>query len=149
MVLLGVLTFAACRAKHAVYPPAPEFRQRSGTVNIYAATGANALAPIAARALPRVYVPNSLSGTVSVINLHTYRVLRTFPTGKVPQHVVPSHDLTTLWVANNSSNSLTPIDPLTGREGKPVPASDPYNLYFTPDGRFAMVIAVARHRIDF
>src|SRR5262249_32392444 len=67
----------------------------------------------------------------------------------IPQHVVPSYDLSTLWVANNASNSLTPIDPLTGKEGAPVPVSDPYNLYFTPDGRLAMVIAEARHRIDF
>jgi DNA-binding beta-propeller fold protein YncE len=27
--------------------------------------------------------------------------------------------------------------------------SDPYNLYFTPGGRFAIVVAEARHRLDF
>ena len=107
------------------------------------------LAPVAARALPMVYVPNSKSGSVTEIDPRTYRVVRTFPTGRVPQHVVPSYDLSTLWVANNESNSLTPIDPLTGKQGVPVPVSDPYNMYFTPDGRFAMVIAEARHRIDF
>jgi YVTN family beta-propeller protein len=52
-------------------------------------------------------------------------------------------------VANNSSNSLTPIDPLTGKEGKSVQVDDPYNVYFTPDGKYAMVIAEARRRIDF
>ena len=26
---------------------------------------------------------------------------------------------------------------------------DPYNVYFTPDGKYAMIIAEARHRIDF
>ena len=119
------------------------------SVNIYANTGANALAPEAARALPMVYVPNSRSGTVSVIDPHTYQVVRTFATGKVPQHVVPSYDLKTLWVANNSSGTLTPIDPTTGIAGKPVRVDDPYNLYFTPDGKYAMVIAEARRRIDF
>jgi YVTN family beta-propeller protein len=96
-----------------------------------------------------VYVPNSRSGTVSIIDPRTYEVVRTFPTGRIPQHVVPSYDLKTLWVANNSSGTLTPIDPTTAQEGKPVKVDDPYNLYFTPDGKYAMVIAEARHRIDF
>jgi YVTN family beta-propeller protein len=118
-------------------------------VNLYAGTGAGALAPIAARALPLVYVPNSHDGTVTVIDLRSYRVLRTVATGALPQHVVPSYDLTTLWVANNLGNSLTPIDPVTGQEGRSVPVSDPYNLYFTPDGRFAIVVAERRRELDF
>ncbi|HEV2018513.1 MAG TPA: hypothetical protein VGQ98_09445 [Gemmatimonadaceae bacterium] len=125
------------------------YRTKTGAVNIYAEDGANNLAPAAARALPMVYVPNSRSGSVTVIDPKTYQVVRTFPTGKVPQHVVPSYDLSTLWVANNSSNSLTPIDPVTSVEGKSVRVDDPYNMYFTPDGKSAMVIAEARHRIDF
>ena len=36
-----------------------------GSVNIYAATTAGALAPIAARAKPLIYVPNSRSGSVT------------------------------------------------------------------------------------
>ena len=127
----------------------PANRSSSHAVNIYAATGANDLAPAAAKALPMVYVPNSRGGTVTEIDPSTYKVLRTFPTGKVPQHVVPSYDLSTLWVANNSSNSLTPIDPMTGTEGQAVRVDDPYNMYFTPDGKYAMIIAEARHRIDF
>jgi YVTN family beta-propeller protein len=125
------------------------YRTPTGAVNIYAETGANELAPAAEKALPMVYVPNSRGGTVTEIDPHTYQVVRTFPTGKVPQHVVPSYDLSTLWVANNSSNSLTPIDPLTGKEGIAVKVDDPYNIYFTPDGKYAMVIAEARRRIDF
>jgi YVTN family beta-propeller protein len=118
-------------------------------VNIYANTGANELAPDAARALPMVYVPNSRSGSVTIIDPRTYQVVRTFATGKVPQHVVPAYDLDTLWVANNAGNTLTPIDPRTGKEGNAVRVDDPYNLYFTPDGKYAMVIAEARRRIDF
>jgi YVTN family beta-propeller protein len=130
-------------------PVADAAYRTKGTVNIYAEAGADNLAPEAARAIPMVYVPNSRSGTVTVIDPKTYEVVRTFPTGKVPQHVVPSYDLSTLWVANNASNSLTPIDPLTAKEGPPVKVDDPYNIYFTPDGKSAMVIAEARRRIDF
>jgi YVTN family beta-propeller protein len=125
------------------------YRTKAGTVNIYAETGANELAPEAAKALPMVYVPNSRGGTVTEIDPRTYQVVRTFPTGRVPQHVVPAYDLSRLWVANNSSNSLTPIDPMTGKEGPSVKVDDPYNMYFTPDGKYAMVIAEARRRIDF
>src|ERR1700737_4435477 len=78
-----------------------------------------------------------------------YRVIRSFSTWILPQHVVPSYDLGTLWVANNEGNGLTPIDPVTGEGGTRVPVDDPFNLYFTPDGRFAMVIAERLHRVDF
>ena len=119
------------------------------SLNLYAAAGAGMLSPAARRAKPLVYVPNSKDGTVSVIDPRSYHVVRTFPTGALPQHVVPAYDLGILWVANNLGNSLTPIDPVTGREGGIVPVSDPYNLYFTPDGRFAVVIAERRQRLDF
>jgi YVTN family beta-propeller protein len=155
MAVLGasVLALSACdmhaAAKHATPAAAAAYRTSSGSVNIYAEDGANNLAPAAQRALPMVYVPNSRSASVTVIDPRTYQVVRTFATGRVPQHVVPSYDLSTLWVANNSSNSLTPIDPVTAKEGKAVNVDDPYNLYFTPDGKYAMVIAEARRRLDF
>ena len=67
--------------------------------------------------------------------------------------MVPSWDLRTLWVANNAerakSGSLTPIDPRTAKAGKAIAVDDPYNLYFTPDGRSAIVVAEARRRLDF
>ena len=121
----------------------------TGPPNLYAAAGAGMLSPVARRAVPLVYVPNSKDGSVTVIDQLTYTVGRTFPTGAVPQHVVPSYDLKALWVANNLGNSLTPIDPTTGRAGKSVAVDDPYNLYFTPGGRFAIVVAERRRRLDF
>ncbi|MGV9778924.1 YncE family protein [Streptosporangium sp. NPDC003464] len=107
------------------------------------------LGPAAARFPERVYVPNSESDTVTVIDPRTYRVLRTFEVGRRPQHVVPSWDMKTLWVNNTDDDSLTPIDPRTGRPGKPVHVDDPYNLYFTPDGRTALVLAERENRLDF
>ncbi len=115
------LVAADGKRHYTTYTAAGEVEDTKGVVNIYAATGANALSAVAARAKPLVYVPNSRSGTVSVIDPSTYSVVRTFKTGNVPQHVVPSYDLTTLWVLNNGSSTLTPIDPFTGKEGTPVP----------------------------
>jgi len=131
-------------ARSSARPPA---RSREG--DVYAATRPGRLSPAVRGFRPLIYVPNSDSGTVDEIDPHTYKVVRHFTVGALPQHVVPSYDLKTLWVTNNVGNTLTPIDPRTGRPGKPVPVTDPYNLYFTPDGRFAVVMAERLERIDF
>jgi YVTN family beta-propeller protein len=117
--------------------------------NVYSADGSNDFAPAVAGDRPLVYVPNSLSNTVTVISQRTLKVIATFPTGALPQHVTPSYDLKTLYVDNDLGNSLTPIDPRTGAPGAPIPVADPYNLYFTPDGRYAIVVAERLQRLDF
>jgi DNA-binding beta-propeller fold protein YncE len=117
--------------------------------NVYAADAPGRLSPAVRGDRPLVYVPNSQSNTVDEIDPHTYKVVRHFAVGTLPQHVVPSYDLKTLWVNNDRGNSLTPIDPRNGKPGRPVSVLDPYNLYFTPDGAFAVVMAEAYRRIDF
>ena len=96
-----------------------------------------------------MYVPNSLSNTVDVIDPTTFRIVEHFDVGRLPQHVVPSYDLRTLYVTNDLGNSLTPIDPKTGAPGQPIPVADPYNLYFTPGGKHAIVVAERLGRLDF
>jgi YVTN family beta-propeller protein len=117
--------------------------------NVYAADAAGDLSPAVRGAKPYVYVPNSESGTVDVIDQRTFKVVEHFAVGSLPQHVVPAYDLRTLYVTNDLGNSLTPIDPRTGKAGRPIPVADPYNMYFTPDGRFAIVVAERLHRLDF
>jgi len=120
--------------------------------NLYSETQAGKLSPAVSRALPRVYVPDRQSNDVTVIDSTTLKVVDRFPVGINPQHVVPSWDLKTLWVANNAEHriegSLTPIDPTTGKPGKTVPVDDPYNMYFTPDGHSAVVVAEQLKRLD-
>jgi YVTN family beta-propeller protein len=117
--------------------------------DIYAADAANHLSPVVAHDLYRVYVPNTGSNTITVIDPLTYKVVGSFPVGHQPQHVVPSWDLRTLWVNNDLGNSLTPIDARTGKPGPRVRVEDPYNLYFTPDGKHAVVMASKLRRLDF
>jgi len=118
--------------------------------NVYAADRVGELSPVVAHDPPLVYVPNSESSTVDVISQRTFKVIRRIAVGALPQHVTPSYDLRTLWVDNDVGNSLTPLDPRTGRQkAPPVPVADPYNLYFTPDGQFAIVVAERLHRLDF
>ncbi|WP_436025765.1 hypothetical protein [Trinickia sp. LjRoot230] len=121
--------------------------------NLYGEARAGHMSPAVARALPRIYVPNLRSNDVYVIDPATYKVIDRFHVGASPQHVVPSWDLQTLWVANNAEGrvdgSLTPIDPKTGKPGREVVVDDPYNMYFTPDGKEAIVVAEAHARLDF
>jgi len=121
--------------------------------NLYSETRPDKLSPAVAQALPRVYVPNLKSNDVYVVDPATLKVVDRFRVGINPQHIVPSYDLKTLWVTNNaegrSDGSLTPIDPATGKPGKSVAVDDPYNMYFTPDGRSAIVVAEALKRLDF
>ncbi|WFB11905.1 YncE family protein [Streptomyces sp. LX-29] len=117
--------------------------------DLYAADRPGRLSPVVRDFPERVYVPNTLSDTVSVIDPRTFKVIETIPVGHQPQHVVPSWDLKTLWVNNDLGNTLTPIDPATGRAGEPVDVHDPYNLYFTPDGKHAVVMASMDRELVF
>jgi YVTN family beta-propeller protein len=100
-----------------------------------------------------VYVPHVQSNNVYVIDPATFKVVDKFKVGLNPQHVVPSWDLQTLWVTNNAERttkgSLTPIDPRTGKAGEPIDVADPFNMYFSPDGQSAIVVAEALKRLDF
>jgi YVTN family beta-propeller protein len=122
---------------------------KTSATNVYAADGADALTGAALTALPRIYVPNSNSNTVDVIDPATYKIVGHFAVGQLPQHVTPSWDLKRLYVLNDLGNSLTLINPQTGKQGATIPVDDPYNMYYTPDGRFAIVVAERLHRLDF
>jgi DNA-binding beta-propeller fold protein YncE len=119
------------------------------STDVYAAAAAGMVDSVEAAGRPAVYVPLGGAGSVAVIDPRTYKVVRRFATGLLPQHVVPSYDQRRLWVANDRGNSLTPIDPRTSLPGKNVTVADPYNLYFTPDGRYALVVAERLQRLDF
>lgn len=118
--------------------------------NVYAADYAGNLSPAARYVPPLIYVPNSESNRVDVINPATYKIIRSFPVPRRPEHVVPSYDLKTLYVASDLGSALTPINPITGTQsGPPIPVADPYNLYFTPDGHYAITVAELIKRLDF
>ncbi len=151
LALFGLLALAlpAARAVETV-PGMPPVVDPS---NLYSEAGAGRLSPAVHGALERIYVPDLRSNDVYVIDPETLRVVDRFKVGIDPQHIVPSWDLKTLWVTNNAERrkdgSLTPIDPMTGKPGPSIPVDDPYNMYFTPDGKSAIVVAEAHKRLDF
>ena len=103
----------------------------------------------AVRGVPeRVYVPNSESGTVDVIDPPRSRIRR-FPVGALAQHVTPAWNMRRLYVDNTTGNTLTRSTPHRQAGRRTIPVADPYNLYFTPDGTKAIVVAGALRRLDF
>ena len=128
---------------------APGVRRPTELTNIYAADRRGNLSAAVRDAKPYVYVPNSDSNTVDVIDQRTFKIVRHFAVGGLPQHVVPAWDLRTLYVTNDTGNSLTALDPKTGAAIRTIPVEDPYNMYFTPDGGSAIVVAERLHRLDF
>jgi YVTN family beta-propeller protein len=152
-LVAGLVTGASGGSEEAGSPPTSPVasvaaQDESGSV--YAHAGAGMLAPVTEDVPYLVYVPNSESDTVDVVDPETFEVVRGFPVGGLPQHVTPSYDLETLYVNSNTGNTLQRIDPATGEpDGEPIPVEDPYNLYFTPDGGSAIVVAERLARLDF
>jgi len=128
-------------------------RAQTQSVNVYAETTAGKLSAAVAGALPRVYVPHIKSGDVYVIDPATFQVVDKFTVGGNPQHIIPSWDMKTLWVAGSAERKLSgmviPIDPKTAKPGAIIKVEDAYNMYFTPDGSSAIVVAEALKRLEF
>ncbi len=146
-------TPAAAVAPAATITPLPGMPPVADPRNLYSEVGAGKFSAVVRDDLTRIYVPNLRSNDVYVVDPTELKVIGRFKVGIGPQHIVPSWDLRTLWVTNNAEGrtdgSLTPIDPRTGKPGKAIPVDDPYNMYFTPDGKSAIVVAEARKRLDF
>ena len=111
--------------------------------NIYSEAGANMLGPSAQQSKAYAYVPHSKSGDVWVIDQATFQVVDRFPVGIEVQHVVPSWDMSALYATDDIGNVIRRIDPFTGQAGDTIPVTDPYNMYFTPDGKSAVSVAEA------
>ena len=149
---LGLLWMVGVQ-RPAQAQPAAAAPAATETRSVYSGSAPDKMSPALADHLARIYVPNLRGNDVYVIDPLTLKVVDKFKVGIGPQHIVPSWDLRTLWVTNNAEGrtdgSLTPVDPRTGKPGKPVMVDDPYNMYFTPDGKSAIVVAEARKRLDF
>ena len=148
-VLSAFLFTVSSQSSAFAATPLPGMPRILDSTNIYAADVANAFSATVKNFPSRIYVPNTQSNTVDVIDPQTMKIISTTKVPAEPQHVVPSWDLKTLWVNSDHGNALTPIDPATGKFGKPVAVNDPYNLYFTPDGKYAVVMSEAARKIVF
>jgi YVTN family beta-propeller protein len=154
VIVLALSSVARAAAQTAAsIETVPGMPPVTNPANLYSETAADKVSPALANVPARVYVPNVKSHEVHVIEPVTMTIIDRYKVGKNPQHVVPSWDLKTLWVTNNAEGrtdgTLTPIDPMTGKPGNEIAVDDPYNMYFTPDGKSAVVVAEAMKRLDF
>jgi YVTN family beta-propeller protein len=165
LCLSAVLAVASCglaRAAETQTPAPRQFKEARPPrddlvvppVDVYKETTADHLSPAVTGQLERVYVPNVRSNDVDVIDPKTMKVVDHYKVGRSPQHIVPSWDLKTLWVTGSASShrvfgSLTSIDPMTGKPVHAFPMEDAYNMYFTPDGASAIVVAESRRRLEY
>ena len=145
-VILSLFLVATASAQTNDLPGMPPLVDAK---DVYAGARPGSLSPAVKGFPDRIYVPNSGSNTIDVIDPHTFKIIGHFAVGKQPQHVVPSYDLKSLWVLNDLGDSLTRIDPMTGAKLDTVPVIDPYNMYYTPDGKYAIVVAEAKRQLHF
>src|SRR4051794_979038 len=135
-VLAGTFVVSLSGAQLSLLPGMPTV---SDVSNLYSDAGVGMLSSVVRNFPARVYVPNSKSDTVDIIDPKTYKIVDHFalpkkldkrgkPIRLEPQHVVPSWDLRQLWVAEDLGDQLTEIDPATGKQGKTIPIDDPYNM---------------------
>jgi len=132
--------------------PAPDVQPTSlpdPAFNVYANTLSGTVPCPLCDLPPRVYVPNSTAGTVDVIDPVTFKVIDHYGVGFIPHHIAPAWDMSSLYVDNEGSSSLTVLDIHSGRPVGQVSIPFPYNIYFTPDGTKAVDVVERLQRIEF
>jgi len=89
-----------------------------------------------------VFITNTKSDSVSIIDTDTLEVVGTIPVGKgKPNRIVFHPDGKTAWVVYDKSHDLGVIDAESRKLLKRVKiGGNPYNLAFTPDGRHLLVL---------
>jgi YVTN family beta-propeller protein len=93
-------------------------------------------------------VLNSDDDSLSVVSSDGYHEVSRVHIGRGPHHLIISPDGRTLIVAMSGSNELVLIDRTTGIETKRIEASDPYQIGFTPDGKWFVAASIRLDHID-
>ena len=98
---------------------------------------------------PPIFVLNSLSANVSVIDPVTYKEIKRIPTGKEPHHLYLTPDGKSVMVANATGDTITMIDPRTAEVQRTVKGIvDPYQLRFSPDMKWFITAANRLNHVD-
>lgn len=105
-----------------------------------------ALAP--ARAARLAFVLNSAQASISLIDVDTFQELRRVPVLREPHHMALTPDHRFLLVGDTTGNEILYLDPKTGRVMRRLPIVDPYQLVFSPDGRWLTIAGLARNQVD-
>ena len=134
-VLFGVFTNSLVFAQTAPSPNSPlAVSQSAGAAN-----GQPKLAVIL----------NSGEASVSLIDMATHKVIKNFPVGKEPHHLMMTPDQKTLLVANAAGNNVVLMNPITGEiTGKLPNIIDPYQIGYSPNRKWFVVNGNRLDRVD-
>lgn len=94
------------------------------------------------------FVMNSASASFSVIDVATRAVIRTTPVLREPHHWALLPDSSALLIGDTSGNTMFFVDPETGEIIRRSAFSDPYQLWFGPEGRHLVVTALRLEHVD-
>ena len=110
------------------------------------------LSPAIAHDPAYVYVPDTNSNDIFVIDQHTMKVVSHLLRAAT-SHSTSCRPTTSRRCmsppTSPGSGSLTPINPATGKPGRRMPIDDAYNMYFTPNGQYAIVVQEFFRRLAF
>ena len=101
-----------------------------------------------AHAAELAFVVNSNDASVSLIDVATHQEVRRIPLLREPHHMALTPDHRSMVVGDTTGNALFFLDPHTGAVQRQATISDPYQLVFSPDGRFLTIAGLARNQID-
>jgi len=96
-----------------------------------------------------IVVLNSEEASYSIIDVATRMEVQRLPIGREPHHLIPTPDGKDLLIASTGTNELLVLDPRTGeRRGMVRNIVDPYQLGFSPDGKWFVTAAYRLDHVD-
>ena len=107
-----------------------------------------ALMPFCVRAADLALVLNSADASLSVVDMTRQTELRRIPVLREPHHLMLSPDAQSLLVADSAGNEVLFLNPRDFALQRRVPVADPYQIGFSPDGKFFVVNGLARAQVD-
>jgi YVTN family beta-propeller protein len=94
-------------------------------------------------------VLNSGEASVSLIDMDTKAVYKTFAVGKEPHHLMITPDQKSVLVANAASDDVVFLDPKTGSIQSRLPnIIDPYHIGYSPDKKWFVAAGNRLDRVD-
>ncbi|QSB14647.1 YncE family protein [Natronosporangium hydrolyticum] len=133
---------------YELLPGMPEYLTSD---NVYGGAGPEMFAEHVRDHPAVVYAASYRDDEVYIIDQATGEVVDIVPGGPGPRYIVPGYDLSTLYVAASdpTDSGLVVIDPANNSPADFVDLPEISNLYFAPDGTYAIAVAETAGGLDF
>ena len=87
-----------------------------------------------------LYVVNAGDATISVIDVNTHKIIKTFTGAKGAMAIKPTDNFNQLWVNDPTDNKLLIMNPKTGSVEASIDVpGEPHGLVHSPDGKTVYV----------